>query len=106
MIVQTVGDRIEIAAGEQALEPLEECRVDRQRVDESAVHGAGLFDQDFSVALDDVRLDFGDVLVDEGFDGLLTGKDPGSSFADAGWAERIGLSGPAELRVECAVAVS
>ena len=65
MIVQAVGDRVEIAAREQPFEPLEECRVDRQRVDEGAVLGAGLFDQDLSVALDDVRLDFGDVVVDE-----------------------------------------
>ena len=65
VVVQAVGDRVEIPAREQAFEPLEECRVDRQRVDEGAVLGAGLFDQDLSVALDDVRLDFGDVVVDE-----------------------------------------
>ena len=85
--------------GKQRFEPLEERRVDGQRVGERAVHRAGLLDDDLAVALEDVRLDLADVLVDQRVDRLLAGEDPRARLADAGRAERIGGAGPAEWRL-------
>ena len=64
-----------VAAREEPLEPLQERRVDRQRVGERAVHRAGLLDDDPAVALEDVAPDLADVLVDQRLDRLLAGQD-------------------------------
>ena len=90
MVVERVGHRVEVAAGEQVLEPFEELRVDRQRVGERAVDGTGLLDQDLAVALDDVGFDFGDVIVDQRLDRLLTGEDPArASRTQVGQSESV-----------------
>jgi hypothetical protein len=62
VVVQRVGDGGEIATWEERLEPAQEGRVHRERVDEGAVRRTGLLDDDFAVALQDVRLDLADVL--------------------------------------------
>ena len=86
VVVQRVGDRVEVAAGEQALDPAQELRIDRQRVGERAVLRAGLLDDDLAVALEDVRLDLADVLVDQRGDGLLAAR----GFASGPRARRSG----------------
>src|SRR6267142_1154196 len=96
--MQALGDGGEVAAREERFEPAQERRVGRERVDERAVQRAGLLDDDLAVALDDVRLDLADVLVDERLEGLLAREDARARLADAGGAERVGRSRPAELR--------
>ena len=101
--MQLVGDGVEIAAGKQRLEALEERGVDGERVGERAVLGTGLLDDDLAVALDDLRLDLADVLVDERCSmRLLAGEDARARFAHAGRAQRIGRARPAELAASCA----
>ena len=60
---------------------------------------------DLAVALDDVRLDLADVLVDQRLDRLLAGQDPLPRFLDAGRAQRIGRARPAERRLGALVAL-
>ena len=66
VVVQRVGDRIEVPAGEETLDPAQEIRIDGERVGERAVLRTGLLDDDLAVALDDVGLDLADVLVRRG----------------------------------------
>ena len=65
MIVQPIGQRLEITPGEQRLDPLQERGIDRKRVGEDPVGRAGLLHDDLAVPHEDLRLDLGDVLVDE-----------------------------------------
>ena len=53
-LCSVAGDGREVAAREERLEPLQERRVDGQRIGEGAVHRAGLLDDDLAVALEDV----------------------------------------------------
>ena len=98
-LCRRVGDRVEVAAREQALR----CRSRNAGLIASVSVNVPCIGQVFSiddlaVALDDVRLDLADVLVDERLDRLLAGEDAGARFADAGRAERVGRPRPAELR--------
>ena len=99
VIVQRVGDRIEVAAGEETLDPAQKIRIDGQRVGERSVLRAGLLDDHLAVALDDVRFDLADVLVDEGGNGLLAREDSRPGLAHAGGTERVGRPRPAQLRL-------
>src|SRR5262249_4686648 len=99
VVVQRVRDRSEIAAGEQRLETMEELWIDRERVRERAVLRAGLLDHDLAVALDDLRLDLADLLVDERFHRLLAREDAATRFFDAGRAERVGRPGESQRRL-------
>src|SRR5207248_3016282 len=53
----------DVPAGEGLLEVPEELRIDGQDIFEMSVDWAILYHQDFSVALDDLRLDFAGLLV-------------------------------------------
>ena len=61
----------DVAARENSSEVLEERGVDRHHVFKVAVNGAILHHQDLAVAVDDLRLDFADLLVAKDFDGKL-----------------------------------
>ena len=75
MVVQTVRDGRKIAARKQVFDALQEGRVDGQRVGEGAVEWTGLLNYDLAIALLDVGADLPGVIVDEGFDRLLTGQN-------------------------------
>jgi hypothetical protein len=91
--------RLDVAARERLLEVLEERRVDRHHVLEVAVLRAVLDHQDPAVALDDLRLDLADLLVEQDLVVALPVEDllPGLAHADR--AERIGLARPAQRRL-------
>ena len=91
--------RADVAAGEALFEVLEERRVDRHHVFEMAVLRAVLHHQDLAVALDDLRLDLADLLVQQDFVGKLAVDDLLADFGDAARAQGIGLAGPAERRL-------
>ena len=76
-----------VAPGNKTFEPLQECRTDCQGVGESTVHRTGLFDQDPSVAFEDMSRDFADVVAHQGFDGLLSGENARARLANAYRAE-------------------
>ena len=66
MVVQAlVVVRLNVATGKHCLDMLQELRVNRHDVLEVAVLGAVLDHPDLAVALDDLRLDLADLLVDE-----------------------------------------
>ena len=89
----------DVAAGEDALDVLEEFGVDAHDVFEVAVNGAILDHQDFAVALDDLRFDFADLLIAEDFDRHFARNDFVADLRDAFGAERVGGAGPAEFRL-------
>src|SRR5262249_46785182 len=70
-----------------------------ERVDEGAVARARLLDDHFAVALEDLRLDLADVIVDERLDRLLAGENARARLTHAGRAERVGRARPAEWRL-------
>ena len=96
VIVQVPGGGQIVASGEEPLEPLQERGVDGQSIGEGPVHRARLLDDDPAVPFEDVGPDLSDVLVDERFDRLLAGQDPGPRRADAGRTQGVGRAGPAE----------
>ena len=57
----------DVAAGEALFQVREERRIDRHHVFEVAVLRAILHHQDLAVALDDLRFDFADLLVQQDF---------------------------------------
>ena len=99
MIVQRVGDGAEVAAGKQGFDALQKRRVDRQRVGERAVVGAGLLDDDLAVALEDVRRDL--AVWSSTSDSIDCSPDriACARFANAYRAERVGRARPAEVRL-------
>ena len=105
VVVQAVGDRRVVAARKQPLDPRQERRVDREDVGEGAVLRAGLLDDDLAVALEDVRLDLADVLVDEDVrvERLPTGCAPASPAHRSGTTSRSCAASPARAR--CAPAL-
>ena len=91
--------RDDVAAGEDFFQVLEERGVDGHHVFEVAVHGAILHHQDLAVALDDLRFDLADFLVEQDLVVDLAVDDLLPDFRDAAGAERIGGAGPAERRL-------
>ena len=78
---------------------LEEGGVDGHHVFEVAVLGAILHHEDFAVALDDLGLDFADLLIEQDFVGQLAVEDLLADLGDAPGAERVGGAGPAKRRL-------
>jgi hypothetical protein len=91
--------RRDIAPGEVLLDPLEEPDVDGHEVFGQPVLGTVLDHPDLAVALDDVRLDLSDLLVEKRRPVLLPADDGRAGLADAGRTQRVGLSGPAQGRL-------
>ena len=89
----------DVAAGEDLFEVLEEGGVDRHDVFKVAVLGAILNHEDFAVALDDLRLDFANLLIQKNFVGQLAVDDLLANLGDALGAEGVGGAGPAERRL-------
>ena len=85
-----------VAAGEVLLDPLEEFCVDGHQVFVLAVDGAFFHHPDLAVALDNLRLDLADFLVDEVGPILLAVHDGVARFFHAIGAERIRGARPAE----------
>ncbi len=97
VLVQTfVVVRRNIAAGEILLDPLQELRVHGHQVFVLAVDGAFLHHPDLTVALDDLRLDFADLLVHQVGPVLLAVHDRIARLFHAIRAQRIGRARPAE----------
>ena len=65
----------DVAAGEDLFEVLEEGGVDRHHVFKVAMDRAVLHHQDLAVALDDLRLDLADLLIEENLMGELAIDD-------------------------------
>ena len=61
VVVQVIGDGVEVAAGKQSFDAREKGGVDREHVAERAVLRAGLLDDDLPVTLEDVRRDLAGV---------------------------------------------
>ena len=91
--------RADVAAGENLFQVLEERRIDRHHVFEVAVLGAILHHQDLAVALDDLRLDLADLLVQQDLDAAACRPESAGGSRDAVRAQRIGLARPAERRL-------
>ena len=85
-----------VAAGEVLLDPFEELRVDGHQVFVLAVDGAFFHHPDLAVALDDLRLDLADLLVDQVGPVLLAVHDGVARFLHAVGAERVRRARPAE----------
>ncbi len=83
MVAEPGGDGAEIAARKEALDPVEEGAVDRERVGERTVRRARLLDDDRSVALENVRPDFAVMPGDELLNRLRAAQDPLPRFLDA-----------------------
>ena len=98
VVVQLVGDRVEVAARKETLDAAQKIRIDGQRIGEGAVLRAGLLDNDLAVALDDVGFDLANVRVDQRGDGLFAGENSRPGFAHAARAQRVGRPRPAQLR--------
>ena len=100
MVVQLlVVVRAHVAARERVFEVLEEGRVHGHHVLEMAVLRAVLDHQDLAVALDDLRLDLADLLVQQDLVVTLAIEDLLARFAHAHGAQRVGLARPAERRL-------
>ena len=91
--------RADVAAGEALFQMLEERRVDGHHVFKVAVLRAVLHHQDLAVALDDLRLDFANLLVQKDFVRQLAVEDLLANFRDATRAQGVGLARPAERRL-------
>ena len=91
--------RLDVAPRERLLEVLEHRRVDRHDVFEVPVHRAILDHQDLAVALDDLRLDLADLLVEQNRHVLLAVDDRLPRLARARRAQRVGLTRPAQRRL-------
>ena len=97
VIVQRVGDGGEIASGKQRFHASQKRRIDRHRVGKCAVDGAGFFNDDLAVPLENMCGDFSSVAADQRFERLLAGKDARARFAYADRAQGICRTRPAEL---------
>ena len=106
MVVQPlVVVRAHVAAGEALFEMLEEGRVHRHHVFEVAVLGAVLDHQDLAVALDDLRLDLADLLVEQHFVGQLAVENLLANLGHALGTERVSGARPAQGRLLLLVAL-
>ena len=102
VVVQLVGGgamRADVAAGEALFKVLEEGRVDGHHVFKVAVLGAVLHHQDLAVALDDLRLDFADLFIQQNFVGQLAVEDLLADLGNALGTERVCGAGPAQRRL-------
>ena len=95
----------DVAAGEALFKMLEEGGVDRHHVFEVAVLGAILHHEDLAVALDDLRLDFADLLIEQDFVGQLAVEDLLADLGHALGTERVCGARPAEGRLLFLVAL-
>jgi hypothetical protein len=86
----------DVAAGEALFKMLEEGGVDGHHVFEMAVLGAVLHHEDFAVALDDLGLDFADLLIEQDFVRQLAVEDLLADLGHALGAERICGARPAQ----------
>ncbi len=91
--------RADVAAREDLFQVLEELGVDRHHVFKVAVLGAILDHQDLAVALDDLRLDLADLLIQKDFVGQLAVDDLLADLRNALGTERIGRARPAKRRL-------
>jgi len=89
----------DVAAGEDFLEMLEECRVDGHDVLEMAMNGAVLHHQDLAVALQNGGLDFADLLGQQHVDVLFSVQNRLTRFTGAFGTERVSLPRPAQRRL-------
>ena len=89
----------DVAAGKDLFEVLEEGGVDGHHVFKVAVLGAILDHQDLAVALDDLRFDLANLLIQKDFVGQLAVDDLLADLRNALWAEGIGGAGPAKGRL-------
>ena len=105
VVMQRVGDGRKIASGKKRFHALQKRRVDRHRVGKRAVDGAGLFNNDLAVPLDDMRGDFRRVAAHQRFERLLAGEDARAGFAYAHRAQGICRARPAELWLRALVAL-
>ena len=97
--------RADVAAGEALFKMLEEGGIDGHHVFEVAVLGAVLHHQDLAVALDDLRLDFADLFIEQDFVGQLAVEDLLADLGDALGTERICGARPAQRRLLFLVAL-
>jgi hypothetical protein len=88
--------RRDIAAGKILFNPFEELGVDGHQVFELAVNRAFLNHPNLAIALDNLRFDFADFLVDEIGPIFLAVNDQIARFADAIRTERVRGARPAE----------
>jgi len=89
----------DVASGENFLKVTEELRVDRHHVFEMAVSGAVLDHQDLAVALDDLRLNLANLLIQKDFVRQLAVDNLLANLRNALRAQRIGGAGPAKRRL-------
>ena len=89
----------DVAAGKGLFKVLEEGRVDGHDVFEVAVLGAILDHEDLAVALDDLSLDFANLLIQKDFMRKLAVEDLLADFGDAFGTEGVRGAGPAEGRL-------
>ena len=73
--------------------------VDRHHVFEVPVDRTILDHPDFAVALDDLRLDLANFLIDQNTDVLLAADNRFARFDHAVWTKRISGARPAERRL-------
>ena len=88
-----------VAPGKRLFQMAEELRVDRHHIFEVAMRGAVLHHQDSAVALDDLRLDLADFLVEQDFVRQFSVEDLTADFRDTLWAKRIGGARPPQRRL-------
>ena len=91
--------RADVAAREDLFQVLEELGVDRHHVFEVPVLGAILHHQDLAVALDDLRLDLADLLVQQDLVRQLAVDDLLANLRHALRAKRVGRPRPAQRRL-------
>src|SRR5579863_8299679 len=97
--------RADVAPGEDFFEVLEERGIDRHYIFEMAMLGAVLHHQDLAVALDDLRLDLANLLIQKDFMGQLAVDYLVADLRDAARAQGIRLTWPAECRLLLLVAL-
>ena len=97
--------RADVAAGEDLFQVTHERRVDRHHVLEVAVDGAVLHHQDLSVALDDLRLQLADLLVQQDLVGQLAVHDLLADLRHALRTQRVRGARPAQRRLLLLVAL-
>src|SRR5688500_14379669 len=87
---------VDVAPWEHLLDVSEKLGVDGHHVFEVAVDRAILDHPDLIVALDDLRFDFTDLLINKVADFSLSADDGFARFDHAVWTKRVGSSGPSE----------
>jgi len=95
----------DVAAGEALFEMLEEGGVDGHHVFKVAVLGAILDHEDLAVALDDLSLDFADLLVEQDFVGEFAIENLLADLGNALGTERVSGARPAQRRLLLLIAL-